>query len=31
VGGRVLLIAVSPGGCSVLQGEVHLDDRQVEK
>lgn len=31
VGGRVLLIAVSPGGCSVLQGEVHLEDGQVEK
>ena len=31
VDGRALLIAVSPGGCSVLNGEVHLEDRQVEK
>lgn len=31
VSGRVLLIAVSPGGCSVLDGEVRLDDRQVER
>jgi len=31
VSGRVLLIAVSPGGCSVLDGEVRLEDRQVEK
>jgi flagellar biogenesis protein FliO len=31
VSGRVLLIAVSPAGCSVLDGEVHLEDRQVEK
>jgi len=31
VSGRVLLIAVSPAGCSVLDGEVRLEDRQVEK
>ena len=31
VSGRVLLVAVSPGGCSVLDGEVRLEDRQVEK
>lgn len=31
VGGRVLLIAVSPGGCSVLDGEVPLDEKQVGK
>jgi len=31
VGGRVVLIAVSPGGCSVLDGEVPLEDRQVAK
>jgi len=31
VSGRVLLIAVSPGGCSVLDGEVRMEDRQVEK
>jgi flagellar biogenesis protein FliO len=31
VGGRVLLIAVSPGGCSLLDGEVHLDNGQVGK
>lgn len=31
VGGRTLLIAVSPGGCSVLDGEVRVQDRQVEK
>jgi len=31
VSGRVLLIAVSPGGCAVLDGEVRLEDRQVEK
>jgi flagellar biogenesis protein FliO len=29
VSGRVLLIAVSPGGCSVLDGEVRVEDRQV--
>jgi len=29
VGGRTLLIAVSPGGCSLLDGEVQLEDRQV--
>jgi len=27
----VLLIAVSPAGCSVLDGEVRLQDRQAEK
>jgi flagellar biogenesis protein FliO len=27
VSGRVLLIAVSPSGCSVLDGEVHNEDR----
>jgi flagellar biogenesis protein FliO len=31
VGGRVLLIAISPSGCSVLDGEVRLEDRQVAK
>jgi len=31
VGGRILLIAVSPGGCSLLDGEVHLDNAQVGK
>jgi len=31
VSGRVLLIAVSPAGCSVLDGEVRLEDRQVQK
>jgi flagellar biogenesis protein FliO len=31
VSGRVLLIAVSPGGCSVLDGEVHVEDAQVAK
>jgi flagellar biogenesis protein FliO len=31
VGGRVLLIAVSPQGCSVLDGEVRVEDRQVER
>jgi flagellar biogenesis protein FliO len=31
VGGRVLLISVSPGGCSLLDGEVKLDERPVEK
>ena len=31
VSGRVLLIAVSPSGCSVLSGEVQLEDKQVEK
>lgn len=31
VGGRVLLISVSPAGCSVLDGEVQLEDRQVAK
>jgi len=31
VSGRVLLIAVSPGSCSVLDGEVSLEDRQVAK
>ena len=31
VSGRVLLIAVSPAGCSVLDGEVRLQDRQAEK
>jgi flagellar biogenesis protein FliO len=29
VGGRVLLIAVSPGGCSLLDGEIKLDDGLV--
>ncbi|HUB77908.1 MAG TPA: flagellar biosynthetic protein FliO [Bryobacteraceae bacterium] len=29
VSGRVLLIAVSPGGCAVLDGEIPTDDRQV--
>ena len=29
VSGRVLLIAVSPGGCSLLDGEIELEDRQV--
>jgi len=27
VSGRVLLIAVSPGGCSVLDGEVRVDGK----
>ncbi len=27
VSGRVLLIAVSPGGCSLLDGEIKLEDR----
>ena len=34
VSGRVLLIAVSPGGCSVLDGsgwETSVDDRLVAK
>lgn len=31
VSGRVLLIAVSPGSCSVLDGEVPLEDSQVAK
>ena len=34
VGGRVLLIAVSPGGCSVLDGsswEISTDDRLVTR
>jgi flagellar biosynthetic protein FliO len=31
IGGRVLLIAVSPGGCSLLDGEVRLEDSQVGK
>lgn len=31
VSGRVLLIAVSPGSCSVLDGAVVLEDRQVGK
>jgi flagellar biogenesis protein FliO len=31
VGGRVLLIAVSPGGCSLLEGGIRLDDTQVAK
>jgi flagellar biogenesis protein FliO len=31
IGGRTLLIAVSPGGCSLLDGEVELEDRQVGK
>jgi flagellar biogenesis protein FliO len=31
VGGRVMLIAVSPGGCSVLDGEVPLEDRQAAR
>jgi flagellar biogenesis protein FliO len=26
VSGRVLLIAVSPGGCSLLDGEIPLED-----
>ena len=29
VSGRVLLIAVSPGGCSLLDGEIKLNDAQV--
>ena len=31
VSGRVLLIAVSPGGCSVLDGEIPLEQTQVAK
>ena len=34
VSGKVILIAVSPGGCSVLDGsgwEVPLDDRMVTR
>lgn len=31
VGGRVLLIAVSPGGCAVLDGEIPLEAGQVGK
>jgi flagellar biogenesis protein FliO len=31
VSGRVLLIAVSPGGCSVLDGEVHLQEARVTR
>ncbi|HEX3745111.1 MAG TPA: flagellar biosynthetic protein FliO [Bryobacteraceae bacterium] len=31
VSGRVLLVAVSPGGCSLLDGEVRLEDRPVER
>lgn len=31
VSGRVILIATSPGGCSVVEGEIRLEDRQVEK
>jgi flagellar biogenesis protein FliO len=34
VSGRVLLIAVSPGGCSVLDGsgsEIPMDDRLVAR
>lgn len=29
VSGRIILIAVSPGGCSLLDGEVHVEDLQV--
>jgi len=31
VAGRTLLIAVSPSGCSLLDGEVQFEDRQVAK
>jgi len=31
VSGRVLLIAVSPGGCAVLDGEIRLEGGQVAK
>jgi flagellar biogenesis protein FliO len=34
VGGRTMLIAVSPGGCSVLDGsgwDISAEDRQVSK
>jgi len=34
VGGKVLLIAVSPGGCSVLDGstwEIPLEERMVSR
>ena len=31
VSGRVLLIGVSPGGCSVLDSEVSLEEKQVAK
>lgn len=29
VAGRVLLIAVSPGGCSLLESEIRVEDGQV--
>lgn len=31
VGGRVLLIAVSPGGCAVLDGEIPVEAGRVGK
>jgi len=31
VSGRVLLIAVSPGGCSVLDQGITLEEKQVAK